>query len=47
MGPFGKMGSAMVACAQESPNIDLVGAVGPKGRDYIGKTSGWSVISGN
>lgn len=40
LGPTGKMGSAMVACAHESPDIELVGAIGPKGRDYIGKDIG-------
>lgn len=40
MGPAGKMGQAMVACADKHPNIELVGAIGPKGRDYIGKDIG-------
>ena len=40
MGPAGKMGSAMVSCADEHPDIELIGAIGPKGRDYIGKDIG-------
>ena len=40
IGPTGKMGKAMVKCAHENPDIELVGAVGPKGRDYIGKDIG-------
>lgn len=40
LGPTGKMGMAMVNCAYENPDIELVGAVGPKGRDYIGKDIG-------
>lgn len=40
LGPAGKMGAAMVARALESPNIELVGAVGPKGRHCIGEDIG-------
>jgi len=40
LGPTGKMGNAMVKCAHVNPDIELVGAVGPKGRDYIGKDIG-------
>lgn len=40
VGPAGKMGTAMAARALGSPNIELVGAVGPEGRDYIGKDIG-------
>lgn len=40
MGPSGKMGKAMVNSAYKNPNIELVGAVGPKDRDYIGKDIG-------
>jgi 4-hydroxy-tetrahydrodipicolinate reductase len=40
MGPAGKMGRAMVACADNHPNIELVGAIGPEGKDYIGKDIG-------
>ena len=41
MGPVGKMGMAMVQHAFRHPDIELAGAVGPKGRDYIGKDVGW------
>ncbi len=40
MGPAGKMGRAMVAQADKRHNMELVGAVGPKGRDYIGQDIG-------
>ena len=40
LGPAGKMGTAMARRALENPNIELVGAVGPEGRDYIGKDLG-------
>ena len=40
-GPAGKMGRAMVRCAFEHPDIELTGAVGPVGRDYIGRDIGW------
>lgn len=40
IGPAGRMGRAMAACADEHPDIELVGAVGPTGRDYIGKDIG-------
>lgn len=36
VGPRGKMGRALIECAVETPDIEVVGAVGPKGRDYIG-----------
>ncbi len=36
VGPNGNMGRALVRRAVSMPDIDLVGAVGPKGRDYIG-----------
>ena len=39
-GPAGKMGRAMVQAAFGNPEIELAGAVGPKGRDYIGKDIG-------
>lgn len=40
MGPTGKMGKAMIRSAFENPDAELVGAVGPKGREYIGKDIG-------
>jgi 4-hydroxy-tetrahydrodipicolinate reductase len=36
VGPNGNMGRALVKAAAEHPRIAVVGAVGPKGRDYIG-----------
>lgn len=39
-GPAGKMGKAMVNSAYKNPLVELVGAVGPKGRDYVGKDIG-------
>lgn len=38
--PHGKMASLIVKEAAESDDIRIVGAVGPKGRDYIGKDVG-------
>jgi 4-hydroxy-tetrahydrodipicolinate reductase len=40
MGPAGKMGKAMVKCAYKNSDVELIGAVGPKGRDYINKDIG-------
>ena len=40
MGPTGKMGKAMIQSAFANPDIELTGAVGPKGRSYIGKDIG-------
>jgi 4-hydroxy-tetrahydrodipicolinate reductase len=40
LGPAGKMGRAMVASAHVRPDIELIGAVGPGGRGYIGKDIG-------
>jgi 4-hydroxy-tetrahydrodipicolinate reductase len=36
VGPNGNMGRALVRTAARTPSVDLVGGVGPKGRDYIG-----------
>ena len=36
VGPNGNMGRALVRAAASTPGVDLVGGVGPKGRDYIG-----------
>lgn len=36
VGPNGNMGRALVRAAARTPDIDLAGGVGPKGRDYIG-----------
>ena len=35
-GPKGKMGKAIVKKAEEHPNIKIVCAIAPKGRDYVG-----------
>nr|WP_315020082.1 4-hydroxy-tetrahydrodipicolinate reductase [uncultured Aminipila sp.] len=39
-GPKGKMGSLIVKAAYEQENINIIGAVGPKERDYIGQDIG-------
>jgi len=36
MAPMGKMGKAITKVAAERENVEIVGAVGPKGRNYIG-----------
>jgi 4-hydroxy-tetrahydrodipicolinate reductase len=36
VGPNGNMGRALVRAAARTPGLELVGGVGPKGRDYIG-----------
>lgn len=41
LGPKGKMGKAIVQQAHENPEIELVGVVGPRHRDYIGKDVGF------
>ena len=38
--PKGKMGRLLVKVAAESKDLEIVGAVGPKGRDYIGNDTG-------
>ena len=40
VGPNGNMGRALVKSGAKNPNVDLVGAVGPKGRPYIGSDLG-------
>ena len=40
LGPAGKMGRAMIACAHQHPDIEIVGAIGPAGRAYIGEDIG-------
>ncbi len=40
IGPRGKMGRLITKYAHENSNIEIVGAVAPKGRDYIGKDVG-------
>ena len=44
VGPNGKMGKAMIQLAQGHPMITIVGGIGPKGRNYIGRDLG--VIAG-
>lgn len=38
--PKGKMGRLIVKVASENNDIEIAGAIGPKGRDYIGKDAG-------
>ena len=38
--PRGKMGKLNTLIAAERPDIEIVGGIGPKGRDYIGKDIG-------
>lgn len=40
MGPKGKMGKLIVKLADVTPGLELAGAVGPAGRDYIGQDAG-------
>lgn len=40
VGPRGKMGRLITKIASENPDIELVGGVAPKGRDYIGADLG-------
>ncbi|WFD12373.1 4-hydroxy-tetrahydrodipicolinate reductase [Tepidibacter hydrothermalis] len=40
IGPKGKMGKLITKFAYESEKINIVGAVAPKGRDYIGEDIG-------
>jgi len=38
--PKGKMGRCIIKAAHEDPRLTMVGAVGPKGRSYIGDDAG-------
>lgn len=40
IGPRGKMGRFITEIAAERPEIEIVGGIGPAGRDYIGKDLG-------
>lgn len=40
MAPKGKMGRLIIKIAEGMPELELVGAVGPAGRDYIGQDAG-------
>lgn len=42
MGPKGKMGRLITKLASDMENITIVGAVAPRGRDYIGKDVGFT-----
>ena len=47
VGPNGSLGRALVKQAAANPEIDLVGGVGPEGRDYIGADLGLLVGLGH
>ena len=38
--PRGKMGRLIVKAAAENNDLEIVGVIGPKGRDYIGNDAG-------
>jgi dihydrodipicolinate reductase len=40
VGPNGAMGRALVKCAANTLNVDLIAGIGPKDRDYIGMDLG-------
>lgn len=40
VGPNGKMGKTMIQLGHRHPDITVVGGVGPKGRNYIGRDLG-------
>ena len=40
IGPRGKMGKLITQVAASRDDMELVGAIAPKGRDYIGKDLG-------
>ena len=40
IGPKGKMGRTIIKLAKDMDNLTIVGALAPKGRDYIGKDVG-------
>ena len=45
IGPRGKMGKLITQVAASRDDMELVGAIAPKGRDYIGKDLGTVVIT--
>lgn len=47
IGPRGKMGKLITQVAAAREDMTLVGAVGPKGRDYIGKDLGLVAMTGS
>lgn len=46
VGPRGKMGRLITAIAAERADIEIVGGVGPAGRDYIGEDIGTVAMCG-
>jgi 4-hydroxy-tetrahydrodipicolinate reductase len=46
MAPKGKMGRLIVKLADSMEGLELVGAVGPAGRDYIGMDAGIAAGTG-
>ena len=42
IGPRGKMGKLITQVAASRDDMELVGAIAPKGRDYIGKI--WALL---
>ncbi|MDL2295755.1 4-hydroxy-tetrahydrodipicolinate reductase [Lachnospiraceae bacterium OttesenSCG-928-E19] len=46
VGPKGKMGRLITQIAVERPEFEVIGAVGPKGRDYIGEDLGQVALVG-
>ncbi|MEG1505329.1 MAG: 4-hydroxy-tetrahydrodipicolinate reductase [Lachnospiraceae bacterium] len=47
MGPKGKMGRLITKAIVERDDLQIVGAVAPKGRDYIGKDVGQVAVVGS
>ena len=46
IGPKGKMGKLITQVAASRDDMELVGAIAPKGRDYIGKDLGTVAMTG-
>ena len=46
IGPRGKMGKLLTQVAASRDDMELVGAIAPKGRDYIGKDLGTVAMTG-
>ena len=46
IGPRGKMGKLITQVAASRDDMELVGAIAPKGRDYIGKDLGTVAMTG-
>ena len=45
--PRGKMGKLITAVGAERDDVEIVGAVGPAGRDYIGTDAGEAAMTGS